>query len=354
MKKKGLWVVLVLVGLPLLYVGGNIAVAYFTQLRPEPREKLEAQIPASSKKIIPVDSALTFFTWNIGYAGLGAETDFFYDDGKMVITPEPLVKQYMAGIDATIREHAKTDFVLIQEADRGSKRSYYIDEAAALSASLADHASCFAVNYDVKNLPFPWTEPLGRIYGGLLSLTSYQPTQSERIALANITDFPRRLFYLKRCLLMQRFPVANGKELIVVNTHFEAYDNGNIKRKQMALTKSIVEEEYARGNYVIIGGDWNIAPPDFNVHQWEKEKISDSLYFMNNDPNYIHEWKYVYDGKTPSNRKNNHAYDPATTFTTVIDYFFVSPNVQVDTVQGIHAQFRNSDHNPVRMTVRLK
>jgi endonuclease/exonuclease/phosphatase family metal-dependent hydrolase len=38
----------------------------------------------------------------------------------------------------------------------------------------------------------------------------------------------------------------------------------------------------------------------------------------------------------------------------VIDYFFVSPNIEVEEVKGIDAQFKYSDHNPVRMKIRLK
>ena len=154
--------------------------------------------------------------------------------------------------------------------------------------------------------------------------------------------------------MLQRHPLANGKDLVVINTHFEAYDDGGVKREQMALTKKLMLAEYAKGNYVVLGGDWNIAPPYFNVHKWEKEKLLDRLYTLNNDSNYIPGWKYVADENTPSNRKNDHAYDPKTTYTTVIDYFFVSPNIEVEEVKGIDAQFKYSDHNPVRMKIRLK
>ena len=47
-------------------------------------------------------------TWNIGYGGLGAETDFFYDSGTMVTTPEEWVKKYTAGIDQTVKENDRS------------------------------------------------------------------------------------------------------------------------------------------------------------------------------------------------------------------------------------------------------
>jgi exonuclease III len=38
----------------------------------------------------------------------------------------------------------------------------------------------------------------------------------------------------------------------------------------------------------------------------------------------------------------------------VIDGFIVSPNVEVLSVQTIDLDFKNSDHNPVKLTFALK
>jgi len=48
-----------------------------------------------------------------------------------------------------------------------------------------------------------------------------------------------------------------------------------------------------------------------------------------------------------------HAYDPATTTTTVIDVFLLSPNIKNVSVECINLDFENSDHNPVRIKVKL-
>ena len=350
MKKKMIIIIVILIAIPALYVGSLLLLATVTKHKPAPMETV--QVVGNNNPAI-TDSVFTFMTWNIGYCGEGAETDFFYDSGKGVIAPETWVKKYTAGVYQTIKENGDADFIFIQEADRKGKRSWNTDEVAGISSQLPDHNYAFAVNYDVKYLPFPWTEPLGRIYGGLLTLGKYKPTECTRISLPNITDWPRRIFYLERCLMLQRFKLSNGKDLVVINTHFEAYDDGGVKKAEMAVTKKLMEAEYARGNYVVLGGDWNIAPPDFNIHKWEKVKLLDRLYTLNNDPDYIPGWKYVYDDNTPSNRKNDHPFDE-TTYTTVIDYFFISPNIEVEEIKGINAGFKNSDHNPVRMKIRLK
>ncbi len=354
--KKGVLILIIVIALPVLYLGSTILLAYMTEFRPEAVENLDLLYPKStSAPTIIQDSVLTFLTWNIGYGGLGAETDFFYDGGTMSVAPEDWVKKYTQGIYTTVKQHADADFLFFQEVDRKSKRSHYIDEVDGIKKTLWNDAAVFALNYDVKFLPEPLLHPLGRIYGGLLSCSKFSPIASQRVALPNITDFPRKLFYLQRCLLMQRFRLSNGKELIVINAHFEAYDEGGkVKVEQMALTRKLMEAEYRKGNYVVLGGDWNIAPPDFNIHKWEKEKQNDPLYLLKNNPVYIPGWKYATDNTTPSNRKNNHAFDPKTTYTTVIDYFFVSPNIELLEVKGINAGFAYSDHNPVGMKIKLR
>lgn len=338
-----------------IYVGGSILVAKLTEFKPFPTQNLGLVSPnPSCAKQIPLDFTLTFFSWNIGYGGLGSETDFFYDGGKMSIAPKSWVEKYTHGIYETTKEHQNDDFFFFQEVDRKGWRSHDIDEVSGISSSLPKHNATFALNYDVTYLPMPWLSPLGRIYGGLLSCSKFIPQKSQRIALPNITDFPRNLFYLKRCLIVQYFNVSNGKQLVAINAHLEAYDEGGkVKKQQMEVLRKLMEKEYAKGNYVVLGGDWNIAPPKFDIHKWEKEKINDPLYQLQNDSVFIPGWSYVADLNTPTNRKNNHAFDPKTTFTTVIDYFYVSPNVEAKFVKGVDAKFRYSDHNPVEMKIRL-
>jgi len=258
------------------------------------------------------------------------------------------------GMKKFFEKNRDIDFLLLQEVDRESKRSWKIDEVEEFAKVLPEHNYAFTANYDVKYLPFPFTNPIGKVYGGLQNFSKFTPVESKRIALPGITDFPRKIFYLERCLLMQRYKLQTGKELIVINTHFEAYDKGEVKKKQRDLTKKILEEEYAKGNYVLLGGDWNIAPPDFNVHKWEREKIDDPLYLMNNDSIYIPGWSYIYDSTTATNRKNATAYTEGKTFKTIIDYYFLSPNIEAEEVHGMDMGFDFSDHQPVKLKIKLK
>lgn len=347
--KKMFITLAIIVVLPLLYVGGNILFAVITKFKPLPVEILEENKSVEKS----VDTAFSLLIWNVGYGALGKDVDFFYDNGEMVVTPKSMVEKYIAGEQKTLSEFKDYDFILLQEADKKGKRSHNIDMEEKFAEIFPNFHRVFTPNYDVKFLPFPWTEPLGRIYGGLLSFSKLTPSESKRIALPGISDFPRKFFYLERCLLMQRFPLQTGKELIVINQHLEAYDDGGVKRAQMQVMRQYAEEEFAKGNYVVIGGDWNIAPPDFDVHKWEKESETEPLYLMKNDSVFLPEWQYAYDSEVPSNRKLNRPLDDKT-YTTVIDYFCLSPNVEIVEVKGINAGFENSDHNPVSLKMRLK
>ncbi|MBX2908801.1 MAG: endonuclease/exonuclease/phosphatase family protein [Chitinophagales bacterium] len=352
-----LLVLLVPVLLFALYVVGNIVFATATKFSPEPLEALSNNKKSTeqSPQNVQLDSTLSlqFLIWNIGYGGLGAEANFFYDGGKMVVSPKDWVEKYNVGIVDFLKNN-QADFIMLQEADTAGRRSWDINQKEEIANALPNYNYSFAINYDVRFVPVPYTNPMGRVLGGLLSLSKVKPTLSERIQLPNKDKFPDQLFYLERCLLLQRFPIASStKELVVINTHFEAYDNGEVKKKQMEFTKKILEQEYAKGNYVVLGGDWNIAPPGVDAFKFAIEQETDYLH-INADSNYIPGWKYVYDANRGSNRKNKTAYIAGKTFTTIIDYFLVSPNIKALNVETVDLGFRSSDHNPVRMQVKLK
>jgi hypothetical protein len=48
---------------------------------------------------------------------------------------------------------------------------------------------------------------------------------------------------------------AERKELVLINTHNEAFDPGDIRRAQMDYLRTFMIDEYSKGNYVIAGGD---------------------------------------------------------------------------------------------------
>lgn len=294
---------------------------------------------------------LSLMIWNIGYCGLDNEMDFFYDGGTKVFTPREKCIENLVAVRDFLVKNDSIDFYLIQEVDKGSKRSYYINEYDSLTKALEAYSPYFGKNYDVFFVPVPPAAPMGKVLSGLVTFSRYLPASSIRYSFPGEYGFPKQLFMLDRCFLVNRYPLENGKELVLINTHNEAFDPGQIRKAQMVYLRDFLLNEFYKGNYIITGGDWNQTPPDFkSAFTINKTDTTQMVIPSNYLPS---EWKWLYDNSIPSERNVVKAYDPASTPTTIFDFFLISPNVEIKSVEGINLNFENSDHNPVRIKVQL-
>lgn len=335
----------------LLAFAGFIVYSMYTFYDP-PRELVLDQ--SNSPDTIPCDSVLSALSWNIGYAGLGDDMDFFYDGGKKVRGTRERTILNMDSISHFLKRQASTPFILLQELDVKSKRSYYINQEDTIIKHFARHAA-LAPNYVVDFVPIPPTSPMGKVHSGILSLSSPQPESSTRYAYPGMFDWPVRLFNLRRCMLVNNYPTDNGKKLVVVNSHLSAFDDGSLKKQEMESLRNFVLDEYAQGNYVVVGGDWNQCPPDFELTKFGENYQSESFILSNIKSDFMPAgWKWAFDPKSPTNRYLNEVYTPGKTFRCLIDFFLVSPNIEVIENKTIDLNFRNSDHNPILMKFKLR
>ena len=299
-------------------------------------------------------------SWNIGYGSLGRESDFFMDGGEQS-RPESrqTVDKNIAGVIETLRPDARdwlADFMLLQEVDNGSKRSWDVIETDAIAEGVG-FTSAYARNYKSAFVPVPPTAPLGRVSSGVFTLASTGITSADRVALPSPFKWPMSTVNLKRCLLVTRVPLQDSnKELVLVNLHLEAYDDGEGKIAQTKALMEFLSAEYEKGNYVVAGGDFNQTFPGAleqypvkNADLWTPGTLSE-------DDLPGAGWQFVTDLRTPTCRLLNQPYDPADPATQyyVIDGFIVSPNVRVDTVETLDEGFEYADHNPVLMNVTLQ
>jgi len=329
---------------------GLIIYGTLTVYKPKAIQNLET----NGKGLVVLPNELSFMIWNVGYCGLGKQMDFFYDGGKTVFGQKAWTENNLTHNANFIAKQQNVDFVLLQEVDRNSRRSYKINQYQKFNETLSQHTSTFATNYKVQFLPFPFNKPLGKILSGLASYTKYQPLESERYQFPGSYAWPKSNYLLKRCFLLQRFSTQNGKQLVVINTHNSAYDSGgSLKKQEMEHLKNILEEEFAKGNYIVAGGDWNQIPSDFNNNTFKKtEDVYEQIpipadYLPNN-------WQWIYDPKVATNRKLEKPYKADYTFTTLIDFYLISPNIELVEVKTEDLNFENSDHQPVFMEVVLK
>jgi len=154
---------------------------------------------------------------------------------------------------------------------------------------------------------------------------------------------------------VNRYPTNNGQEFVLINTHLSAFDDGSLKKQEMQFLKDFVTAEFAKGNYVVVGGDWNQSPPDFPLTFFGGTYQSNDFILKSVDADLLPDnWKWVYDPQSPTNRYLNESFVPGKTNRCIIDMFLVSPNVEVLHNKTFDLQFKNSDHNPINMRFKMK
>lgn len=320
-----------------------------------PKDKLTLELLDNPVAQIKTGDELKILSWNIGYAGLDQSQDFFMDGGsKSKPDTTEVVKHNLEGIVDVIKSQ-ESDVIMLQEVDLKSARTYYIDELKYLTTHLGDYGNAFAYNYKVKFVPVP-LPPLGKIEAGQTTFFNTQSLKGQRLALPGQYAFPKSLVMLDRCALVNYQRIEDSDQLLVlINAHFSAYDDGSIRSQQMAYIKAFIKEEYEKGNYVILGGDFNqtfdfIDDSRFPLFQEGKFYTP---YKISSD--WVMEgWKWGVGTNAPTYRLLNAPYEEGVTQVGIIDGFLVSPNVEVTRVEVIDRAFLYSDHNPVLMTIKLK
>jgi len=294
-----------------------------------------------------------FMIWNIGYCGLDASMDFFYDGGKQVRPSKENVGQSLENVIKFLQANDTVEFFMLQEVDLNSKRSYKTNEFESIDNALASHTATLGLNYNVFFVPLPPTEPMGKVKSGLQTLSSFVPKETVRHSFPGNYSWPMGVFMLDRCFLVSRFNLDNGKELIVVNTHNSAYDDGSLRKQQMDYLKGFLLEEYENGNYVIVGGDWNQSPAGL-LKEFDGQVFDNENYAEIPAGYPTPEWQWAFDQSTPTNRRVKTSYERGVTATTLIDFYLLSPNINLISVKTHDMNFQNSDHQPVFLKMALK
>lgn len=343
-----------ILGVVVLVVAVALIVFTIAEYRPA---DVETAIPEQqAEAVLETGKPLTVVSWNCGYGALGDNAEFFMDGGTSVYTADKeRVMTNLNGIKEKLQA-LSPDFVILQEVDINSSRSYGIDERAILRDVKPGATEAFAYNFNALYIPYP-IPPIGHVEGGLYTLSAAQPRIAERISLPVPFSWPVRLVNLKRCLLVSRYPVkGTDKELVLVNLHLEAYDSGEGKEAQTRQLVTFMQEEYAKGNYVIAGGDFNqrfsnVDQSDYPVYKttWQPGII--------NAEDFGSDFSLLMDNSAPTCRSLDRplAGDSLESFQFyLIDGFIVSANVTTDAVETLDFGFTCSDHNPVRMTFTLE
>jgi len=317
---KTLLIILIITGtIILLLLGGimgGLSWINSNEYRPAARESVPVSrsLPLKLARKQPIE----LYSWNIGFAS-GPVT-------------ERNVEENIWAIQAFIST-AAGDIAFFQEVDVNARRTYRVDQAAYFSETWKG-SSAFA--YYAKNpfIPAPFPHFIGKLESGLLILNSYNST-AERISLPESSRWPERYSRFNCCLLVERMPVQDSDaELVLVNVYLDALDSSDADYKaRIELTAEFLKNEYAKGNYCVAGGDLvksGITEAEFAASGSEENSFFDAG------------WILAADFSVPGSRF------PA------ISGFILSPNVELNLVQTQDLEFRNSDHNPVKLSFSLK
>lgn len=338
-----------------------IGVLTVTEFKPAGETPLE--ISGTPSKPLAVGDEVTIMTWNVGYAGLSENANFFMDGGHDVTScNKSQVNENLQAIISQLGAVAP-DVIYLQEVDTNSTRSYHINEVAQIADSLTayqTYQTANALNYSCLYVPYP-LPPIGQVTSGIQTLSAYTISDATRVSLPVPFSYPVRLANLKRCLLVSRIPMENSdKELVLINLHLEAFDDGEGKEAQTRMLRDIIDSETGKGNYVIAGGDFNqtFSSTDMSNYPTLGEKYWQPGHLDVAD--FDSSLQFVTDSSTPTGRSLDRSLteaeslDPNDFQYYVIDGFIVSDNITIESTTTLDLGFKNSDHNPVVMKMTLK
>ncbi len=285
--------------------------------------------------------ALDVTIWNLGYAGLGAESDFSVDGGKNYLPPSSAVtRKNLQGIEREL-EATGADVILLQETARASLLTRGADSVSAAGKALKGRDNAFSADFATRLMPPPF-----RARHGLFSSVGVGGAKREIVMLPLEPQYILGMTQRHYHLHVVRLP-APGGDWTVVNLHLSAFDEGaNVRLEQLRAVMAFAQAEFAEGRRVIIGGDWN-----YEFHRPDRPYTTAAKYLFWVHPFPYEElpqgWSVAVDRETPSVRTNERPYVKGENFTTVIDGFVISPNVRADSVKARDLDFQYSDHQPI-------
>ena len=307
--------------------------------------------------VLPSEGEYTIVTQNCGFGAYSPDFTFFMDGGTQSwADDQETVIRNIAGL-ADMAASFRPDFILFQEVDTDSTRSYHVDEREQLAGQFGDYAEVFAVNYHSAFLLYPFTQPHGASNSGIQTFSRSAVASAERRSLEISTGFSKFLD-LDRCYSVSRIPVSDGRELVLYNIHTSAYGGSDeIRNSQMTQLFTDMQTEYGKGNYCVCGGDFNhdftgdsavvLGGGGIGDFGWAQPFPAELL------PEGLHRCLGYDDPELVPTCRNCDVPAGPDCRTFVVDGFIVSDNVEALELHNIDAGFEHSDHNPVMMRFRF-
>jgi len=267
---------MIAIGASLLLITAILAFLLSRAYYPKPIQ-LETVIKRGESPLLRQQQEIKVLSYNVQFmAGKGYV--FWFD---LPNANGPDSSPSVASVQKTCHEVARIiieeqpDFVFLQEVDDGAKRTRYQDQLqlllALLPPSYSHHASAFY--WKTGFVPHP------RVWGAagmkLSTLSKHPLSNAKRHQLALTPDnIISKHLGIKRAILETRTPFAEGGELVLLNTHLEAFSKqSDTLQKQVNQLDVILSNYTSQGIPWIIGGDFNLLPPTQYVTLPDQQRI---------------------------------------------------------------------------------
>ncbi|MDL2289243.1 endonuclease/exonuclease/phosphatase family protein [Clostridia bacterium OttesenSCG-928-F22] len=341
--------------LALLILAAVLYIGFLSITKYNPGEIETVAVENNQSGKIQQGTQQTLMTYNLGFGAHTADFSFFAEGGKSskAASEETVVKNTQQFIQ--LAKEYNPAFLFFQEVDVDSTRGHFQNQYNTIKNQLNQYSVSFAQDNKVEWIAVPLFDMYGKVDAGVASFSRYQVTEAKRHQLPLDKGWPMNVFVQQPCFLVNRVPVENGRELVLVNFQLSRYDKGGTTHaKQLSMLQAFLEMEYRNGNYVIAGGDFRAELPGTTSAQFaSSENRPESVGFVA-DSFLPDGFLFAVDKDVPSARSTGVPFTKGVNYQMVTDGFLVSQNITVSNVKTVDTQYQYSYHNPVVLQFELQ
>jgi len=239
-------------------------IVYGSSFHPKPIENVKVHTQTNAP-VLKKGQKIKVLSWNVQYMA-GKNNVFFYD---LIEFDGPDIMPSLKDTKTTLKEVARVikaedpDIILIQELDKGARRTYKQDQLKDLMNLLPKEYRCYVQTYYWKSFFVPHPKIFGSVGLTQAVISKYEIKKAKRHQLPIVPSDPiTAQYYLKRCVLQAHIPVQDEEDLMACTVHLDAFAQGtNTLKKQLKKVYNLLANFDKKNLKWLIGGDFNLLMP---------------------------------------------------------------------------------------------
>ena len=379
-KPKPLWLKITIAVVAVVIACGAIFGAYLGYLQSGHERiydyKFLQIVNKNKNNTVMLDTTLDCITYNMSYGIMDPDFTYFRAENKMangnstkggssratskervIINANGSAELVGKGVNSSV------DFILFQNIDVDSTRSYYVDQKNILAESLSTMAGVFAEAGKSNYVFSPISSPLGRTDSRMATFSNKYIGHRIRYSLPSNSEFMSKYGTNDNCVILTRVRTVSNKMLSIINVNVDIYEDEDIRQKDLEAILRIMDFEHnTMGNYCLVGGTFGFllngtSGAFLNNMQspaWGKqlpESFNESI--LKNIGFRITSDEIALDQGIGTVRDMSVAYNKGGSYEAIVDGFIVSKDISVEKTAVIDNGYLYSSHNPVKITFRL-